>query len=203
MRAKVLLIIFLAVSLAAFACRKSESSATEPTGGIDILGLSDQTTEAVELINGANAQLRKIKTIYRENNGQVDELKEAMKANDIGTVKKIADGLVIQINDGMNLGEDAISKIERAQEMQINEKFKEYLRLKEQALRKQHDGFRFRFEAAKFLRDKFGGKDKAEIEAAKEQLKEQDDNFQKYMLAARDLSQEANKLYKESLQQTE
>lgn len=201
MRIKVLLFFLLAFLFIVSACRKNDSSAD--SGGIDILNLSDQTPEAVELVNQANAELKKIKTLYQENNDQVDELKEAMKANDIDKVKKIADNLVVQINDGMNMGEDAISKIEKAQDMQISEKFKEYLRLKEQALRKQHDGFRFRFEAAKFLRDKFGGKDRAEIETAKAQLKEQDDNYQKYMLAARDLSQEANKLYKESLQQTE
>lgn len=194
------LILLLALLAFASSCRKSEGSSD--SGSIDILNLSDQTQEATDLINDANAELKKIKNLYRENNDQVDELKDAMKANDIEKVKKIADNLVVQINEGMNLGEDAISKVEKAQELNINEKFKEYLRLKEQALRKQHDGFRFRFEAAKFLRDTFGGKDKAEIEAAKAQLKEQDDNYQKYMLASRDLSQEANKLYKESLQQT-
>ena len=172
------------------------------SSGIDILGLSDQTQEVADLINDANGDLKKIKIIYKENEALKDELKEAMGSNETEKVKKIADQIVIQINEGMNLGTSAIEKIEKAQEMQTNETFKEYLNLKEQSLRKQLDAFKFRFEAAKFLRDNFGGKDKAEIEKAKATLKEQDENFQKYMEVGRELSLRANKLAKDSMQKT-
>jgi hypothetical protein len=199
MKRDFLTILFIFLLLSA-GCRKSESTSSDSS--ILDLGLSDQTKEAADLVIDANTDLKKIKVMYKDNEASKKELLEAMNNKEIDKVKKIADGLVIEINDGMNLGESAISKIEKAQELKINETFKEYLLLKEQSLRKQLEAFKFRFEAAKFLRDNFGGRDKEEIEKAKATLKEQDENFQKYMEVGKELSVKANKLAKDSMQKT-
>jgi predicted RND superfamily exporter protein len=190
------LFIFLLLVLG---CRKSET--TTDSDSTSLFGPADQTKEAYDLVDEANTELKKIRVMYKENEEVKKELLEAMNNREIEKVKKIADGLVIEINDGMNIGESAISKIEKAQELNINETFKDYLRLKEQSLRKQLEAFKFRFDTAKYLRDNYGGQDKAEIEKAKATLKEQDENFQKYMEAGRELSVRANKLYKDNLQQ--
>lgn len=180
------------------ACQKNNNS---DSSGIDVFGLTDQTAEAGAVIQDANEDLKKIRKMYKENQSRIDELKTAMNDKKIDEVKKIADELVYIINDGFVLGESAISKIEKAEAMNTNDKYKEYLQLKKGSLKKQLDAFEFRRQAAQLLRDAFGNKDKPEIEKAKSEFREKEENFQKYMEIAREMSGEANQLAKETLQQ--
>jgi len=174
------------------ACQKNGSSSS---GG---LLSSDDTDEAVSLITEANGDLKKIKAIYKANQGRVEELQAAMSNKEIDTVKKIADDLVFQINDGISLGENAVSKIEKAEALNTNDSFKEYLALKKESLRKQLEAFEFRRQSAQLLRDAFGGKNPQEIEKVKAVFREKEGSFQKLMEEGREQSQEANLLAKES-----
>ncbi|HEX8250987.1 MAG TPA: hypothetical protein VF599_22625 [Pyrinomonadaceae bacterium] len=187
-----LLILFTA------ACQKSGNT---ESSGIDVFGLTDQTAEAAAIIQDANEDLKKIRKMYKENQSKIDELKTAMNDKKIDEVKKIADDLIYIINDGFVLGESAVSKIEKAEAMNTNDKYKEYLQLKKGSLKKQLDAFEFRRQAAQLLRDAFGKKDKLEIEKAKSEFREKEENFQKYMEIAREMSGAANQLAKETLQQ--
>jgi hypothetical protein len=180
------------------ACQKSGNS---ESSGIDVFGLTDQTQEAAAVVQDANEDLKKIRKMYKENQSKIDELKTAMQDKKIDEAKKIADDLVFIINDGFVLGESAVAKIEKAEAMNTNEKYKEYLQLKKGSLKKQLDAFEFRRQAAQLLRDAFGSKDKLEIEKAKSEFREKEENFQKYMEIAREMSGEANQLAKETLQQ--
>ena len=180
------------------ACQKNNNS---ESSGIDVFGLTDQTAEAGAIVQDANEDLKKIRKMYKENQSKIEELKTAMNDKKIDEVKKIADELVYIINDGFVLGESAIAKIEKAEALNTNEKYKEYLQLKKGSLKKQLDAFEFRRQAAQLLRDAFGNKDKPEIEKAKAEFRDKEENFQKYMEIAREMSGEANQLAKETLQQ--
>ena len=182
-------LIFLCFS----ACKKSEQ-----TESYDILNFSDETTEAAKLVTEANEDLNKIKVLYKKNESKREELKEAMKENNSENVRKIADELVYIINDGMALGESAIEKIEKAQEMNINEDFKEYLSLKQESLQKQMDAFENYRQAARFLRDGYNPKDDKQRERVKTEFADRDTNFQKIMESAREYSQKANDFAKSS-----
>lgn len=190
-------IIFLCLCVSAallfFSCKKAEQAES-----YDILNFSDETTEAAELVLDANAELNKIKVLYRENESKREELKAAMKESDAENVRKIADELVYIINDGMALGESAIEKIEKAQEMNINADFKEYLSLKQESLQKQMDAFENYRQAARFLRDGYNPKDDKQREKVKTEFAERDANFQKIMESAREYSKKANDFAKES-----
>jgi len=175
------------------ACKKSETTEIS-----DILDFTDDTTAAAELVTQANADLNKIKIMYKKNEDQLEELKTAMSSQDVERVKKISDDLVYILNDGMRLGENAIEKIEKAEAMNINPDFKEYLRLKQESLRKQLDAFENRRQAARLLRDGFGANDPKLIERGKLEFKEKEENFQKTMETAREISKKANELAKES-----
>jgi hypothetical protein len=180
------------------ACQKGGSS---ESSGIDVFGLTDETPEAAAIVQDANDDLKKIRKMYKENQSKIEELKTAMQDKKIDEAKKIADELVYIINDGFVLGESAISKIEKAEALNTNDKYKEYLQLKKGSLKKQLDAFEFRRQAAQLLRDAFGNKNKLEIEKAKADFREKEENFQKYMEIAREMSGEANQLAKETLQQ--
>src|SRR6476619_4457113 len=157
MSIKPVLTLILALTLTAMCisvtgCKRSSS------GGVDILGPGDETTEAGQLILEANAELKKIKVLYENNEGKREELKKAMEANDVAKVKKIADDVVYLINDGAESGKSAVEKIEKAQEMQINDDYREYLRLKEEALKRQMQAFEEYRQAARSLRDNYDPK---------------------------------------------
>lgn len=191
---KLLLTIWL-ITLLFSACQKKSSE----SGGFNILS-TDDTKEAVDLINDANSDLKKIKAIYKDNMGKTVELKAAMSNKENEKVKEIAGNLVTEIDNGVTLGESAYQKIEKAKELNINETYKQYLDMKSEALRKQLEAFEYRRKSAILLRDSFGGKEQKDLEVTKLKFKELDDNFQKLMEEGRTLSEDANELAKEAAQ---
>lgn len=190
----VFICIYLWIIVLLFAsCKKAEQ-----TESYDILNFSDETTEAAELVGDANEDLNKIKVLYKKNEDKREQLKAAMKENNLENVKRIADELVYIINDGMSLGESAIGKIEKAQAMNINADFKEYLSLKQESLQRQMDAFENYRQAARFLRDGYNPKDEKQRERVKVEFADRDANFQKIMETAREYSKKANDFAKES-----
>ena len=189
---KILLVVLVGLSVFS-ACKKTDTSE-----GFDVLSFSDDTTAAAELVSQANEDLNKIKVMYKKNEVQRDELIAAISEKDAEKVKKITDDLVYLINDGMALGEGAVEKISRAQQMNINSDFKDYLSLKEESLRKQLEAFESRRQAVRLLRDSFGTNDPALVEKAKAGFKEKEENFAKTMEASKEISKKANDLAKEA-----
>ncbi|MCS6874755.1 MAG: hypothetical protein N2Z23_04340 [Pyrinomonadaceae bacterium] len=161
----------------------------------------DETETAAKIVAEANEDLKLIRKLYKENEGKVEQIKQAIKDNKIEDVRRIADDLVYIINDGMALGESAIEKISKAEKMNINQAYKQYLELKRASLEKQIEAFEFRRQAAVLLRDSFGTKDKFIIEKAKSDFKDKEENFRKHMEIARQLSAEANQLAKEAMRE--
>lgn len=178
----------IVVALGAFDCKSS--------GGGGILGPTDDTQEAVKLVDSANEDLTKIKVLYDENEGKRQELKSAMEKNDAAAAKKIADDVVYLINDGASNGNDAVAKIQKAQEMNINDDYREYLRLKEESLKLQLEAFEQYRMAARTLRDNYDPKNGTLREKVKEEFKTRSDNYRTIMEKARDYSNRANELYK-------
>lgn len=196
---KSLLVCFLGVNLACFGCGKKADSSQ--SSGLDVFS-SDDTEQAKSIVNDANNELKKIKAIYKDNEGRIEEIQSAMSNRESDKVKKIADDLVFQINDGITLGENAISKLEEAEALNINDTFKEYLRLKEDSLRVQIDAFEFRRQAAQLLSKSSGKSDAQEVKSIQGVFKEKEAEFQKLWQEGRDKSQEANDFYKESLKKS-
>ena len=181
------------ICLLMFACQKSDTA-----DGFDVLSFSDDTTAAAGLVEQANGDLNKIKVMYKKNEVQLEELKTAMGNKDIGTVKKITDDLVYVLNDGMALGESAVEKIGKAQQLNISPDFKDYLSLKEESLRKQLEAFESRRQAARLLRDSFGTTDPAAIEKAKLAFKEKEEICIKLLETSKEINKKANDLAKAS-----
>jgi hypothetical protein len=192
--------LFLCLILFSSACLNSgNSNSSAGGGGLDVFGLTDQTAEADRLVAEANDELRKIRAMYKQNQDKVGQLKTAMEEKRVEDVKAIANELVYLINEGSLLGESAIAKIEQARAMNINETFKEYLRLKEESLRAQRDAFEYRHRFARLLRDEFGTKDKFEVDKVTTAFQDMEENFQKKWEEARQLSGQANQLADDSL----
>jgi len=161
---------------------------------------TDETAQAAQIVASANDDLTKIKVLYKENEGKREDIKKAMEADNAEQVKKIADDVVYLINGGFDSAQSAIDKIEKAQEMQINDDYREYLRLKEESLKRELEAFENYRQAARTLRDNYDPKNAASRDKVKEDFKNRVDNYRKLMEEARDYSNQANEIAKSALQ---
>lgn len=193
-----IIFIILLFSLAFSSCKKAETSLDNSS----ILDFSsDDTEKAVALIQEANDELRRIKILYNENESDLKNLREATKNQDAAKIKQISNDLVYVINDGFIFADSAKSKIDEAQQLNINPQFKDYLGLKEDSLDLQIEAFKSLHEAARLMRDGAGSQNKEEIERAKIAFKEKDDTFKKKMEEAKQKSVQADELAKNAMQE--
>jgi len=137
--------------------------------------------------------------LYDENEDKRQELKNALESDNKEEVKKISDNVVQIINEGFDSGKAAVEKIQQAEDMKINDDYKEYLRLKEAALMKQMEAFEQYRQAARTLRDNYDPKNAQQRDKVKADFTTRSENYQKIMEKARDYSNQANELYKETL----
>ncbi len=189
----VLLCLAVMFTLSAFACKKTGKSES-----LDILGPSDETAEAAQLVAEANQNLTKIKVLFQESDGKLEELKKAMKENNAEQVRKISNEVIDLINSGSGLGKEAIEKIKQAQGMNINTDYGEYLSLKEDSLTRQLEAFSNYHSAARSLRENYDPKNKLLKEKINAEFKNYSENYRILMEKARDSSKRANKFAKEA-----
>lgn len=189
------LIAALLLAAVVMACKSS--------GGI--LGPKDETAEAAELVKEANVELTKIKELYVENEGDInkegkrEQLSKALRANDKEAVIKVTGEIIGLIDEGMDHGRNAVDKIQQARDMQINPDFQEYLRLKEEALKKQIEAFsKFRI-ALVSLRDNYDPQNTENRDRVKAVFEQQTQEYRERMEKARDNSSQANELRQEVL----
>jgi hypothetical protein len=185
--------LFIIALLAMTACRSS-GRADAPS-----IFSSDETAEAGKVVATANDDLTKIKVLYKDNENKREDLKKAIEADNAEQVKKIADEVVDLINSGFDNAQGAIDKLEKAQEMQVNEDYREYLRLKEESLKRELEAFENYRQAARTLRDNYDPKNAAQRDKVKQDFKNRVENYRKLMEEARDYSNQANTLAKEAL----
>lgn len=174
-------------------------TACKSTSRSGIIAPADETAAGGELVLDANADLKQIKKLYDDNEGKRSELKKALEANDAESVRKISDDVVYIINDGFDFGNSALDKISRAQELNLNPDYKDYLRLKEEALRKQMAAFEEYRQAARSLRDNYDPKDVQQRDKVKAEFKQRSESYAAIMEKARELSNEANDIAKAAL----
>ena len=198
MRSAQIIFTILLFCLAFSSCKKEETG-SDNSG---ILGFSsDDTEKAITLIQEANDELRRIKILYNENESDLKNLREATKNQDVAKIKQIANDLVYVINDGFIFADSAKSKIDDAQQLNINPQFKDYLGLKEDSLDLQIEAFKSLHEAARLMRDGAGSQNKEEIELGKLAFKEKDETFKKKMEEAKQKSIQADELAKNAMQE--
>jgi hypothetical protein len=186
---KILPVIF---SLLLSACPGKKDSSTS-------MFSFDQTQEAYDTVFEANEQLKQIKKLFKENESRQDDLKTALEAKDAVKVKEIAEELAYQINTGTKLGNEAIEKIEKVQEMNVNEDFKYYLNLKVESLRKYIEAFEERRKLAILLHDSYDPKNTKQRDFFVQEFKKGDENFKRILEEAQASSEKANALAKEVL----
>jgi hypothetical protein len=167
---------------------------------ISPLGPADQTKEAGEIVKSANEDLQKIKVLYEANENMRLELKQALETNNADQVRDISERVVKLIADGTSFAKQALSKIHEASELNINESYQEYLRLKEESLKRQLEAFEHYRLAAESLKANYDPKNEEKRNKVKAEFKDRSERYAAIMEKARSYSYQANELYKDVMQ---
>ncbi|MBV9958537.1 MAG: hypothetical protein JO360_08955 [Acidobacteria bacterium] len=160
-------------------------------GALKNLGSNSQA-DANKLVAEANSELKEIDRIADDNEEKMDALDKADKDGKSAEVKSLLEDLMKAIDDGLKHGETAADKLDKASKMNVDDKYKEYLSLKSQSLRKQIEAFKERKEAAKIMHDNYDSTDKTALAKAKDDFKKKNSNFKKLLGEAKDLSRKAD-----------
>lgn len=187
--------LLLALTLYFTAC-PGKNNPSQTSGGIFT---SDQTEEAGNDVKEANEMLKLIKQRFKDNEDRIDNLEAALKGKNSDKVRELTDQLVTEINAGSEIGQAAINKLRIAKDKNINDDYRNYLDLKIQALEKYVEAFEERRQAAILLRDAYDPKNAAKRDQTIAAFKERDDKFKSIVEDARKISEDANKLARESL----
>lgn len=159
----------------------------------------DETAEAGGIVRESNDNLKQIKQRFKDNEPRLEELQAALKEKNAEKVRAVADRLVTEINAGTEAAEEAINKLRTAKDKNINADYREYLDLKILALEKYIQAFEERRQVAIFLRDKYDPKNDAQRKMFKDEYDRREETFKQIMEDARQLSEQANELARESL----
>ncbi len=111
--------------------------------------------DANKLVQSAKDDLEEIDKIDQEADEKQDELAKAEKDKNVDEVKRIIGELIKDIDRGLERGNSAADKIEKASKATADEKYKEYLALKAQAFRKEIEAWQAMREAAVIARDNY------------------------------------------------
>ena len=160
-------------------------------GALKNLG-GNSLAEANKLVQEANDELKTIDKIVEDSETKVDALDKADKEGKATEVKRLLDDLMKAIDDGLKHGEVAAEKLDKASKMNVDDKYKDYLSLKSQSLRKQIEAFKERKEAARIMRDNYDNADKTAMQNAKDDFKKKNANYKKLLGEAKDLSRKAD-----------
>lgn len=183
-------IIILLLSVLFSACSKK---ADEPG-----IFSSDESEKAVELVTEANGKLREIKQILKENESRLEDLKSAMGKKDTVEVKKISEQLINQIGRGTKLGQEAWTKLDQAQGLNINDDFRKYLSLKSRSLLKYAEAYEERRHLAMILYDKYDPTNADQKKTVSEEFERREETFMNIMKEAGELSSQAIQLAKDA-----
>ena len=166
-------------------------------GALKNLG-GNSLAEANKLVQDANNELKAIDRIIEDNDEKESALSKAEKSGDAAEVRRVLDDIIKAIDDGLKHGEVAADKLDKASKMNVDDKYKEYLSLKSQSLRKQVEAFKELKDAAKIERDNYDNPDKAAEQKAKDDFRKKNANYKKLLGDAKDLSRKADDIARQN-----
>ncbi len=159
---------------------------------------TNSVDEANKLVKSAKDDLREVDRISDDSDDNVSALNRAENDKNADEVKRVLGELINSIDKGIERGESAADKIEKASKLSgLNDKYKEYLSLKAQAFRKQIDAFKSLREAAVIERDNFG-RGGEEEDKAKKDFREKYDNYKKLIAEAKKIHRQADDIAREN-----
>ncbi len=158
------------------------------------LGGGGDIDEANGLNQSAGEDIREIERIVQANKNRETEVTRALNANDYATAKRIMDDSVKAIDQGLEKGQSAADKFDKASKLDVDATIKEYLSLRAQSVNKAIEAFKELRRGIITLRDATGSTDKATTEKAKNEIQQASGRFDKLINEAEKLERQADEI---------
>ncbi|HKC65025.1 MAG TPA: hypothetical protein VKB86_15390 [Pyrinomonadaceae bacterium] len=173
-------LVLMALTLAAslmFASCKSGNSAFD---------------EAEKINQSASTDVNEIEKIIQENKSKEIEITRAINAEDYDAAKKEMNDVITAIDRGLEIGQSAAEKFDRASKLDIDPTIKEYLSYRAQFVNKAMEAFKALRKGIVSFRDATGSKDKAVTEKAKTDVQQASQTFDSLISEAQRLEDKAD-----------
>lgn len=158
------------------------------------LGGGGDIDEANKLNQSAGEDIREIERIVQENKDREAEVTRALNAKDYNAAKKIMDDSIKAIDQGLEKGQSAADKFDKASKLDVDATIKEYLSLRAQSVNKAIEAFKELRRGIITLRDATGSTDKAATEKAKNEIQQSSEQFDKLINEAERLERQADEI---------
>jgi uncharacterized protein Yka (UPF0111/DUF47 family) len=126
--------------------------------------------EATRLNQSAGQDIAEIERLVRENKEKESEVTRALNRDDFAAARSAMDEALAAIDRGLERGESAASKFERASKLDIDSTVKEYLGWRAQSVAKAIEAFRELRKGVVSYRDSVGGADRAANDRARGEI---------------------------------
>jgi predicted small secreted protein/Mg2+ and Co2+ transporter CorA len=156
------------------------------------LGGGGDIDEANQLNQSAGEDIREIERIVQENKNREAELTRALNANDYAAAKRIMDDSVKAIDKGLEKGQSAAERFDKASKLDVDATIKEYLSLRAQSVNKAIEAFKELRRGIITLRDATGSTDSVATEKAKNEIQQSSEQFDKLINEAERLERQAD-----------
>lgn len=134
--------------------------------------------EAIKLDQSASEDRKAIDKIVQDNKDKEREISAAIYGNKIPQAIALLDESVKTIDLGLQKGESAALKFDKASKLDIDSTIKEYLALRAQSVSKAIEAFKELRQGAVALRDKLASQDEAVIEKARDDIRQTSTRFE-------------------------
>jgi hypothetical protein len=177
------IVLVLLVSLTSISCQ----ALRKLTGGGDI-------DEANRLNQSAGEDIREIERIIQENKNRETEVTRALNSGNAEAARKMMDDSIKAIDRGLEKGQSAADKFDKASKLDIDPTIKEYLSLRAQSVNKAIEAFKELRRGVTTLRDATGSTDRAATEKAKNEIQQSAERFDKLINEAQRLERQAGEI---------
>ena len=172
-------LLLLLLSLTAVSCRLG--------GGGDI-------DEANQLNRSAGEDIREIEKIVQENKDKESAVSRALNTGDVDAARRIMDDSVKAIDRGLEKGQSAAAKFDKAAKLDVDPTIKEYLSLRAQSVNRAIEAFKELRRGIITFRDATGSTDKAATDKARNEIQRSSQNFDKLINEAEKLELRADEI---------
>jgi cell division protein FtsB len=176
-----LTVLLLVISLTVASCQ-----------ALKRLGGGGDIDEANQLNQSAGQDIREIERIVKENKDKESEVSRALDASDTDTAKRIMDDSIKAIDQGLEKGQSAADKLNKASGLDLDQTIKDYLSLRAQSVNKAIEAFKELRRGIIVFRDATGSTNKAVTEKAKNEIQQSSEKFDKLISEAEKLERQAD-----------
>jgi hypothetical protein len=178
-RGAILTAFLLLVLLTAVSCR---------------LGGGGNIDEANQLNRSAGEDISEIEKIVQENKDKESAVSRALNSGDVDAAKRLMDDSIKAIDRGLEKGESAAAKLDKAAGLDVDPIIKEYLSLRAQSVKRASEAFKELRRGINTFRDATGNTDKAAAEKARKEIQRASESFDQLINEAEKLELQADQI---------